>query len=87
MNPHRPDRSSALVTSGIYGVTRNPMYVGLALGLLAWTAWLGHPAGLLATIAFVGYIDRFQIRPEQRAMQAQFGSAFDRYSRRVRRWI
>ena len=87
VNPHRPDRSSALVTSGIYGVTRNPMYVGLALGLLAWTAWLGHPAGLIATGTFVAYIDRFQIRPEQRAMQAQFGSAFARYSRRVRRWI
>ncbi len=41
VNPHKPDRSSALVSSGIYRYTRNPMYLGMAVVLLAWAAWLG----------------------------------------------
>jgi protein-S-isoprenylcysteine O-methyltransferase Ste14 len=87
VNPHRPDRTSALVTTGVYAVTRNPMYTGLVLVLLAWTAWLAHPAGLVGVVAFVLYIDRFQTRAEEAALRAQFGAAFDRYRARVPRWL
>src|SRR5262245_25727524 len=40
INPFKPDSTTSLVTSGIYGVTRNPMYVGLTLALLGWAAFL-----------------------------------------------
>ena len=40
VNPLRPDTSSRLVSSGVYRLTRNPMYVGLVFMLLAWATYL-----------------------------------------------
>ena len=87
VDPLRPEKASALVTSGIYRRTRNPMYVALAIALLAWAVWLAHPLALLGVVAFVGWLDRFQIRPEERMLRALFGSEFDRYCSEVRRWL
>lgn len=87
INPLKPASSSALVTSGLYRVTRNPMYVGMALLLLAWTAWLGTPWALLGVAAFVAWITRLQIIPEERALAQRFGAEFEAYRQRVRRWI
>jgi protein-S-isoprenylcysteine O-methyltransferase Ste14 len=87
VSPIDPAAATALVDSGIYARTRNPMYLGMAVMLLGWTVILGHPAGLLGLAVFVAYIDRFQIRPEERALQALFGDTFTAYRARVRRWI
>lgn len=87
VNPLRPEGASALVTSGVYARTRNPMYLGFALLLAAWGAWLAHPVVLLAVPAFVGWISRYQIAPEERALHATFGAAFEQYRTRVRRWF
>jgi protein-S-isoprenylcysteine O-methyltransferase Ste14 len=87
VSPVQIDRSSALVTSGIYRITRNPMYVSLALLLCALTAWLGLPLGALGPAAFVAFVTRFQIIPEERALSARFGSAYDAYRQSVRRWL
>jgi protein-S-isoprenylcysteine O-methyltransferase Ste14 len=87
INPLTPQRSATLVTAGVYRITRNPMYVGLALLLSAWATWLGSLPAWLGPVAFVAYIDRFQIRPEERALQRLFGDAFSTYCARVRRWL
>lgn len=87
VDPLRPERASALVTSGIYRRTRNPMYVALAVALLAWAAWLAHPLALLGVAGFVAWINRFQITPEERALHALFGTEFERYCSEVRRWL
>ncbi len=87
VDPLRPARASALVTSGVYGVTRNPMYVGLLFLLLAWTVFLGALTPLLGPVAFVLYIGRFQIAPEERALERAFGTSFTQYAARVRRWL
>lgn len=73
--------------AGPYRFTRNPMYLGMVLILLAWCLWLGNAAALLALAAFVGYITRFQIVPEERALAGRFGAAYEDYRRRVRRWV
>jgi protein-S-isoprenylcysteine O-methyltransferase Ste14 len=86
-NPVKIDRAAALVSSGIYRVTRNPMYVALTLLLCAWAAWLQAPVGALGPPLFALYIDRFQIVPEERAMRARFAEAYDAYRRRTRRWL
>ncbi len=86
INPLHPERASALVTGGVYRITRNPMYVGLAFALLAWAAYLGSPWALLGPVAFVGYITHFQIVPEERILRARFAQ-FDAYAARVRRWL
>ena len=86
VDPTAPGAASALVTTGIYRVTRNPMYLGFAVALLGWAAFLQNPLGVLVVAAFVVYIDRFQIEPEERALEARFGSDFRRYTRKVGRW-
>jgi protein-S-isoprenylcysteine O-methyltransferase Ste14 len=87
VDPLHPEEASALVSDGIFRVTRNPMYLGMALVLAAWAVWLGNGASALLVAGFVAYITRFQIAPEERALRARFGDAFDAYVRRVRRWI
>jgi protein-S-isoprenylcysteine O-methyltransferase Ste14 len=87
INPLHPERTTALVSGGIYRHTRNPMYLGLVCLLLAWAWALGHVWALLAPLVFVSYITRFQIVPEERAMAAHFGAAYDDYRQRVRRWL
>jgi len=87
VNPLRPERASSLVITGVYRYTRNPMYVGMMLGLLAWAVYLASPLALLGPVAFIAYITRFQIRPEERALLAKFGTDYERYMARVRRWI
>lgn len=85
--PHRPESASTLVTTGIYRVTRNPMYLGMALILTALAMWMAFPWSLLCVAGFVLYIDRFQIVPEERALTALFGDDYRRYRARVRRWL
>ncbi len=86
-NPLAPERARAVVQSGPYRFTRNPMYVGVALQLLGWCAYLRNPLALLALVVFVAYITRFQILPEERALAQNFGEPYLQYLRRVRRWL
>lgn len=87
VNPLDPAAATSLVTSGLYRFTRNPMYLGFALLLLAWAIFLENLAALLGVAAFVLYMNRFQIAPEERALEARFGAEYSRYCARVRRWI
>jgi len=87
VNPLKPDSASSLVTSGIFGLSRNPMYVGMALFLLAWGTYLCSVFAFFCVPVFVYYIDRFQIKPEERALQGIFGDEFERYTSSVRRWL
>lgn len=85
--PMKPEKTTALVTTGIYRLTRNPMYLGMLFILVAWGIWLGHIASLLMLPLFVWYLNRFQIKPEERALQAKFGNDFTQFCREVRRWL
>ena len=87
VNPLRPDKANALVTTGIYRLTRNPMYLGMATLLTGWAAWLATPWALLGVAGFVAWITRFQILPEERALSRLFGAGYDAYRARARRWI
>lgn len=87
INPLRPERASSLVTHGVYRITRNPMYVGLGFVLLAWAVQLSALLALLGPPAFVLYITRFQIRPEERVLREAFGERYLEYAARVRRWL
>ncbi|MGE8498921.1 MAG: methyltransferase family protein [Pseudomonas sp.] len=87
VNPLRPDRASSLVSSGIYRVTRNPMYLGFAIVLVAWSILLAAPLTLLGVAGFVLYMNRFQIAPEERALAQLFGDEFSGYQARTRRWL
>lgn len=87
VDPRVPDQSESLVVSGIYRYSRNPMYLGFLMVLCAWGLWLGNVPALLFLPAFVLYMNRFQIAPEERFMREKFGDAFTRYCTGVRRWL
>jgi protein-S-isoprenylcysteine O-methyltransferase Ste14 len=87
INPVNPEKASSVVTGGIYRYTRNPMYVGLTALLVAWTIWLSVPWAVIGPVAFMLYLTRFQIIPEERAMSLKFGHDYDDYRTRVRRWL
>ena len=86
-NPLAPQRTSAIVRGGPYRFTRNPMCLGLACSLTGLAAWLAHPLALAAPVAFVAWVTRFQILPEERALLAAFGAPYADYLRSVRRWL
>ena len=87
VNPLKPETTSALVTDGVYRITRNPMYVGFLAMLVAWAVFLSSAWALLGPVMFVLYITRFQIVPEEKALRAMFGESFTSYQTRVRRWL
>jgi protein-S-isoprenylcysteine O-methyltransferase Ste14 len=88
VNPMHPEQAAAMVTGGVYRMTRNPMYLGMFCLLAAWAAWLGRVAPPVVVLpVFVLYMNRFQIQPEERALAQRFGPAFRDYAARVRRWI
>lgn len=86
-NPMTPDAASSVVTSGIYRVSRNPMYLGFLLVLIGWAIFLSHVLPFLFLPVFVAYMNRFQISPEERALSAKFGEGYDRYKQAARRWL
>ncbi len=87
VDPMHPSAASALVVKGIYHRTRNPMYLGFLLVLLAWALFLAKLSAWLVLPLFVLYLNRFQIAPEERALRERFGPAFDAYIAQVRRWL
>lgn len=87
VNPLRPSRASSLVTTGIFRISRNPIYLGDLLVLAALAVWLGNIVNVALLVPFVWYIHRFQIIPEERALTNLFGERYVSYCSRVRRWL
>jgi protein-S-isoprenylcysteine O-methyltransferase Ste14 len=87
INPTKASAASSLVTTGVYRFTRNPMYLGLLLTLLAWAVFLFNPVALLFVPIFVLYINRFQIKPEEQVLSSLFGAEYMAYKGQVRRWL
>jgi len=87
VNPTTPAATSSLVRSGIYSLTRNPMYLGFFLILCGWAIVLGNALVFPFLPLFILYMNRFQIQPEERALTESFGTVFTGYTARVRRWI
>jgi protein-S-isoprenylcysteine O-methyltransferase Ste14 len=79
INPVDLETASALVTSGVFRFSRNPMYVGFTAMLVGWAVCLAAPWALVGPVAFVLFTNRFQIIPEERVMRDKFGQAYDDY--------
>ncbi len=86
-NPQAPEKVSALVTSGVYQYTRNPMYLGLTIILCGWGLYLSSLLVFGLIVVFILYISRFQIQAEEQVMAQKFGSPYQDYLIQVRRWI
>ena len=79
--------SSALVTRGVYSFTRNPMYLSMGLILAGIAIWLGSLSSWIIIIPFIFLITRVFIRTEEKMLAETFGSDYEEYRLRVRRWI
>ena len=87
VNPLKPQAASSLVSGGVYRFSRNPMYLGFLLALVAWGVFLSNLLAFIIVPGFVVYMNRFQITPEERALAAMFGTEFAAYKKSVRRWV
>jgi len=87
VNPINPEESTTLVTIGIFSVTRNPMYLGLFFVISSTVLFFGSWFGIISLTFFVWYISKFQIIPEEEAMEKLFGNKYNDYKKNVRRWI
>ena len=87
VNPMDPTKASHLVTGGVFKISRNPMYLGLALLLIGWGFWLGSASPWIIPPLFGFLITAVQIIPEERALAQLFGSQYVPYLTSVPRWI
>ena len=87
VSPLQPEKASYLVVSGIFKYSRNPMYLGMLLILISMTIKFNFVGGILIIFAFITFITKFQIIPEETALERLFGKEFTRYKKKTKRWI
>jgi protein-S-isoprenylcysteine O-methyltransferase Ste14 len=80
-------RVAHLVTSGIYGFTRHPVYLGFLLIVIGISLDSGSYWGILLAPILVILFNRFVIRPEEEFLASRFGEQFTNYKAKVRRWL
>lgn len=86
ISPHRPAGTTVLVRSGLFALSRNPIYLGIAGLLIAHAVVRRSMLALLPAAAFVVVLDRTQIPDEEHALAERFGEEFAQYAAQVRRW-
>jgi protein-S-isoprenylcysteine O-methyltransferase Ste14 len=87
IDPMSPDKASTLISSGIFGISRNPIYLALLCLLLAWIFRLGNLTAIVFGLTFLLSITHFQIRAEEKALENKFGEEYRKYKSTVRRWL
>jgi protein-S-isoprenylcysteine O-methyltransferase Ste14 len=86
--PTRPThQATALVTSGPFRFSRNPMYLAIVVMLLGIAVWVGSLPMLIAPVGFFAFMSLVFIPYEERRLRETFGAAYLSFTQRVRRWI
>jgi protein-S-isoprenylcysteine O-methyltransferase Ste14 len=81
------EESDSLVTTGIYGVSRHPMYIGMILMLLGIAIYLGSLTPFFVIPMFAFLINKKFITVEEQMLEKRFGKNWSEYKAKVRRWI
>ena len=87
INPVLPGKASKIVTSGPYRLSRNPMYVGLALLLCGLLFYLGNLLLVIFIPVFIALANKLFILREEQVLEDKFGSEYRQYKDTVRRWL
>jgi len=87
INPLNLTKTSSLVNTGIFKYTRNPMYLGMVLILLSIALKFNLYGGLIVILLFFSFITKFQIIPEEKAMESLFEQKYKKYKKTTRRWL
>lgn len=85
VEPWKP--STALITDGLYRVSRNPIYLGFAITYLGFAIAMDSWVVLLLLLPCLAVVDRFVIQREERYLAARFGAGYEAYRGKVRRWL
>ena len=86
--PIKPfEEATALATSGVYQVSRNPMYLGFVLILVGIAILLGSVMPYIVIPVFMILIEKSFIRVEEQGLEQKFGQQWLEYKQRVRRWV
>jgi len=81
------EEPSALVETGPYRLSRNPIYLGDLMILAGWCLLLGSPLSLVVLIPLHQILLRRFVLPEEQLLAAHLGEPYDAYRARVRRWL
>lgn len=87
VDPRYPEKASELVIIGVYKYSRNPMYLGILLIITGMAFYLGALSNIFVVGSFVAFINKYQIVPEEVALQDKFGESYTHYAQNVRRWF
>jgi protein-S-isoprenylcysteine O-methyltransferase Ste14 len=80
------EETTALITEGVFGISRNPMYLGMILILLGLAILLGTASPLPVVLVFALLLQTAYVRPEEQKLARTFPRAWPEYRSRVRRW-
>jgi len=81
------EQSSELVTSGVFRISRNPMYLGFIFILAGIAILLGSLSPYLIVVLFGLAMEKVFIEAEEKMLEAKFGSQWTKYKTSVRRWL
>ena len=81
------EKSTVLITTGIFRISRHPMYLGMVLILLGIAVLIGSLTPLIVIAVFAILIERVFVRTEESMLEEQFGPAWISYRNNVRKWL
>jgi len=85
LDPH--GSVSQLVSSGIYRISRNPIYLGYLMMVIGFPLYSGNYWGILTAPLFAGTMNRLVIEKEEAHLEGRFQKQYAVYRSRVRRWL
>ena len=80
-------QAKTLITNDVYGLTRNPMYLGIVVMLAGVGLYTGGVMYFVAAASFFAIVDQAFCPYEEDRLRTSFGNEFTRYEHRVRRWF
>ncbi|GAB1261583.1 methyltransferase family protein [Aurantivibrio plasticivorans] len=87
VNPLNFEGTQTLVVRGVFRLTRNPMYLGFFLLLVALGFLLDNIASMIIAMLFIPVMTQLQIKPEEQYLKEKFGESYESYCANVRRWL
>ena len=87
VNPLHPKNTQGIVQTGLYRISRNPMYLGMFCLLTGWAIYLAVLSPFLLLPIFIVVLTQQQIIPEEKILEEKFGEPYLNYKQQVRRWL
>tara|TARA_B100001057_G_scaffold297288_1_gene297572 strand:+ start:374 stop:763 length:390 start_codon:yes stop_codon:yes gene_type:complete len=87
INPQSFKNVNNLVSSGIFKISRNPMYLGMLIIIISSVVYYFNYFSVFTPFIFYFWINEFQIKREEKKLEEKFGPDYKKYRLKTRRWI